>query len=80
MSRKGSLLTLNQCVGGSIYPRLTEIRFRDRKTSGWRRLGRVAELADALDLGSSTERCAGSSPASPTIEDRRANGECESNG
>ena len=31
-----------------------------------RRRGRVAELADALDLGSSIARCAGSSPASPT--------------
>ena len=29
-------------------------------------VGRVAELADALDLGSSTARCAGSIPASPT--------------
>ena len=27
-------------------------------------LARVAELADALDLGSSTERCAGSIPVS----------------
>ena len=33
----------------------------------WRVHGRVAELADALDLGSSTARCAGSTPASPTI-------------
>ena len=32
------------------------------------RIGRVAELADALDLGSSAARCAGSSPASPTIQ------------
>ena len=28
---------------------------------------RVAELADALDLGSSTARCTGSSPVSRTI-------------
>ncbi len=28
--------------------------------------GAVAELADALDLGSSTARCAGSIPVSPT--------------
>jgi hypothetical protein len=27
--------------------------------------GAVAELADALDLGSSTARCAGSTPVSP---------------
>ena len=30
-------------------------------------LGSVAELADALDLGSSTVRCAGSIPVTPTI-------------
>lgn len=30
----------------------------------------VAELADALDLGSSTLRCAGSTPASPTSPNR----------
>ena len=29
--------------------------------------GAVAELADALDLGSSTVRCGGSSPLSPII-------------
>lgn len=28
----------------------------------------MAELADALDLGSSTERCMGSSPTSDTIK------------
>ena len=30
------------------------------------RLARVAELADALDLGSSIERCGGSNPPSRT--------------
>ena len=33
---------------------------------------RVAELADALDLGSSIERCAGSSPVPGTIKKKRA--------
>lgn len=30
-------------------------------------IARVAELADALDLGSSTERCAGSIPVSRNL-------------
>ena len=30
-------------------------------------MGRVAKLVDAVDLGSTAVRCAGSSPAAPTI-------------
>ena len=43
---------------------------------GRNKAARVAELADALDLGSSTERCAGSSPVSriPLLAHRRAEG------
>ena len=40
-------------------------------------LGSVAELADALDLGSSTARCAGSIPVTPTSAQRDNSAETE---
>ena len=72
--------TLNPKVGGSTPSRPTIFLTVDNPAAGlWRvrrthahgasdslEPGRVAELADALDLGSSIVRCAGSSPASPT--------------
>src|SRR3982751_5425410 len=39
---------------------------------------RVAELVDALDLGSSIERCGGSTPSARTISAHRASGGCPS--
>ena len=50
-------LTFNQRVGSSSLPRL----IGPEKTQAG-----VAELADALDLGSSVNRCAGSSPVTRT--------------
>lgn len=63
-------VTLNHKVGGSTPSRPT-ILFSLRDMSGvfqdiriFEEQGRVAELADALDLGSSTARCVGSNPSS----------------
>ena len=74
VSQRRSFFTLNQYVGGSIPPRLTNVSAKTGEEEGHAVFGRVAEVADALDLGSSTERCAGSSPASPTTRTRRTDG------
>ena len=44
-----------------MYDALCTLHFAFHKYAG------VAELADALDLGSSVNRCAGSSPVARTI-------------